>query len=169
MFMSEFPTKEKAITVSKDFSKIDILTEIRQSYLGKLEEASYDIKLLLKDYSKNAAKNNKRFNDNNRNGDGKPSKRKLILDREYEHFDEEGDVIWQFNPALKLSGVDNWDLSIKQYLKQYFKVDGDLEEDAFENNFGQVMESIVQVLDPIMYSVVHMSWKLDVRRWKGKL
>ena len=138
MFMSEFPTKEKAITVSKDFSKIDILTEIRQSYLGKLEEASYDIKLILKDYSKNAAKNNKRFNDNNRNGDGKPIKRKLILDREYEHFDEEGDVIWQFNPALKLSGVDNWDLSIKQYLKQYFKVDGDLEED----NDNWYLESI---------------------------
>ena len=79
MFMSEFPTKEKAITVSKDFSKIDILTEIRQSYLGKLEEASYDIKLILKDYSKNAAKNNKRFNDNNRNGDGGYIRSSLIL------------------------------------------------------------------------------------------
>ena len=67
-----------------------------------------------------------------------------------------------------MSGVENFDLSIKSYLKRYFKVDSDEEEDAFENNFGHVMESIVQVLDPIMFKIVKLSHGLDVRRASNK-
>ena len=164
MFMSEFPTSKKAIEVSSDFADYYILEDVQSSYKGKIEEAYNDIKHI-RAFSKRKQRGNASSSRRGGSGDmATASKRRLVLDRDNEYFDK-NDIMWQFNPAVKLSGVDNFDLSIKGYLAKYFKVETG-EEDEFPV-FGSVMENMVNnFLDPIMYNVVKMSHNLDLNRSK---